>query len=448
MNRREEYWVLTEQLRRSPRNWRARSGEGWSAPGGGAGRPAELLAGLAGVCAAFVVMVNASPAFAISCAKVPVLRELAAAVAFSPSLRAAVEHDYVQYIGRTEGADRISVTAEYVIASPARAHLFYSVEGGGRVSWELRRRTAPPWKDTAPPSTAERPERRRNCGTRSSISAGGNSRRSSWPCAPWNRAGPAGEAENRPRQWTGPESRRRGKLWPSRSPSQLDRDKMAGPKTVVVDTWVEADGQRLKVDQLEVYPTHTEIHLQEDPENTCWLAGAEFAFVDGNGKEYDTGDGYITATGGEDSRSMLHYYRQSLYFLEGQEMTLSIRRLKWLDKEQEWADIDLAAGTACGLPEGTELLQVCREGDRTILLFRQAEGGPDAPFTFLFRDPEGTEHTFDGVTTSGTAEEVDGRKHVEYLYHIQNCAWNRIQIQLAHTETADHEDLNIPFVLP
>ena len=77
---------------------------------------------------------------------------------------------------------------------------------------------------------------------------------------------------------------------------------------------------------------------------------------------------------------------------------------------------------------------------RTILLFRQAEGGPDAPFTFLFRDPEGTEHTFDGVTTSGTAEEVDGRKHVEYLYHIQNCAWDRIQIQLAHTETADHED--------
>ena len=80
-------------------------------------------------------------------------------------------------------------------------------------------------------------------------------------------------------------------------PIQLDRDKMAGPKTVVVDTWVEADGQRLKVDQLEVYPTHTEIHLQEDPENTCWLAGAEFAFVDGNGKEYDTGDGYITAAG-------------------------------------------------------------------------------------------------------------------------------------------------------
>ena len=38
MNRREEYWVLTEQLRREPPELEsARSGEGWTAPGGGAG---------------------------------------------------------------------------------------------------------------------------------------------------------------------------------------------------------------------------------------------------------------------------------------------------------------------------------------------------------------------------------------------------------------------------
>ena len=451
MNRREEYWVLTEQLRREPPELESAVRRGMDRARRRRRRPAELLAGLAGVCAAFVVMVNASPAFAISCAKVPVLRELAAAVAFSPSLRAAVEHDYVQYIGRTEGADRISVTAEYVIASPARAHLFYSVEGGGRVSWELQTPDGTPlegYSSAQYSGTAGEAEELRH--TEFHFSRGELPEEFLAVCTV-EPAGPAGEAENR-----APAVDRSGEAGePAEGeavaltfPIQLDRDKMAGPKTVVMDTWVETDGQRLKVDQLEVYPTHTEIHLQEDPENTCWLAGAEFAFVDGNGQEYDTGDGYITATGGEDSRSMLHYYRQSLYFLEGQEMTLSIRRLKWLDKEQEWADIDLAAGTACGLPEGTELLQVCREGDRTILLFRQAEGGPDAPFTFLFRDPEGTEHTFDGVTTSGTAEEVDGRKHVEYLYHIQNCAWDRIQIQLAHTETADHEDLNIPFVLP
>ena len=89
MNRREEYWVLTEQLRREPPELESAVRRGMDRARRRRRRPAELLAGLAGVCAAFVVMVNASPAFAISCAKVPVLRELAAAVAFSPSLRAA-----------------------------------------------------------------------------------------------------------------------------------------------------------------------------------------------------------------------------------------------------------------------------------------------------------------------------------------------------------------------
>ena len=75
MNRREEYWVLTEQLRREPPELESAVRRGMDRARRRRRRPAELLAGLAGVCAAFVVMVNASPAFAISCAKVPVKYE-------------------------------------------------------------------------------------------------------------------------------------------------------------------------------------------------------------------------------------------------------------------------------------------------------------------------------------------------------------------------------------
>lgn len=273
MNRREEYWVLTEQLRREPPELESAVRRGMERARRRRRRPAELLAGLAGVCAAFVVMVNASPAFAISCAKVPVLRELAAAVAFSPSLRAAVEHDYVQYIGRTEGADRISVTAEYVIASPARAHLFYSVEGGGRVSWELQTPDGTPlegYSSAQYSGTAGEAEELRH--TEFHFSRGELPEEFLAVCTV-EPAGPAGEAENRAPAVDGAGEPAEGEAVALTFPIQLDRDKMAGPKTVVVDTWVEADGQRLKVDQLEVYPTHTEIHLQEDPENTCWLAG-------------------------------------------------------------------------------------------------------------------------------------------------------------------------------
>ena len=54
---------------------RARRHRGWG----------TSLASLGGVAAAFVLLVNTSVPFAMACARIPGLRELTAAAAFSPS---------------------------------------------------------------------------------------------------------------------------------------------------------------------------------------------------------------------------------------------------------------------------------------------------------------------------------------------------------------------------
>ncbi len=311
-----------------------------------------------------------------------------------PSLRAAVEHDYVQYIGRTEGADRISVTAG--MSSPPSQGTPVLFCGGRRPGVlgapDAGRHPLEGYSSAQYSGTAGEAEELRH--TEFHFSRGELPEEFLAVCTV-EPAGPAGEAENRAPAVDGAGEPAEGEAVALTFPIQLDRDKMAGPKTVVVDTWVETDGQRLKVDQLEVYPTHTEIHLQEDPENTCWLAGAEFAFVDGNGKEYDTGDGYITATGGGGFRSMLHYYRQSLYFLEGQGDDP-------LHPEAEMAGQGAGVGghrpgrrNRLRTSGGTELLQVCREGDRTILLSgRRREGRtPPSPSSFGTRRGRSTHST-------------------------------------------------------
>ena len=96
MNRQQEYWELLRQLNQLPpeldgtvdraraRARRSRRGRRWGIS----------LASLAGMCASFVIAVNALPTFALACGNIPILRELAAAVAFSPSLSEAVRHDY------------------------------------------------------------------------------------------------------------------------------------------------------------------------------------------------------------------------------------------------------------------------------------------------------------------------------------------------------------------
>ena len=52
------------------------------------------LGSLIGCFSAFVLMINFLPSFAYACGKVPLLKELAKAVAWSQSLSAAVENDY------------------------------------------------------------------------------------------------------------------------------------------------------------------------------------------------------------------------------------------------------------------------------------------------------------------------------------------------------------------
>lgn len=88
MNRREEYWNLVAQLSEEPPELEGSVQRAIRrAKRQRRRRPLRLLGSLAGVCAAFVLMVNASPAFALSCGGVPILKELAAAVSFSPSLK-------------------------------------------------------------------------------------------------------------------------------------------------------------------------------------------------------------------------------------------------------------------------------------------------------------------------------------------------------------------------
>ena len=86
---------------------------------------------LAACCLGFVLLVNLFPPFARACGSVPVLRELALAVAWSPSLSAAVENDYVQPMGQSQTVNGITATVEYVIVDQKQVNIFLTLKGEG-----------------------------------------------------------------------------------------------------------------------------------------------------------------------------------------------------------------------------------------------------------------------------------------------------------------------------
>lgn len=457
-NRTDEYWALIGQLSQPPKRL-----EGTVDRARNRARRARLLhrlatpaATLAAVAACFVLMVNAFPTFALACSGIPIIRELTAAVAFSPSLSAAVAHDYVQYIGQSQTVDGVTVNLEYAIVDEAQAVFFYSVDGG-------RFHTSPDLTDekgeaiggygvstyhSGQPAEADNLERMTLDFTggytlpdRFSMDMYIMPEPEPLPDqmtetreeAPTAAAPGASVGDDNPDLWGDP--REDPGILRFTFDVTLSPDRVSEPTTVNVNRWIELDGQRILVDRLEYFPTRTILYLGEDPENTAWLRTIKFWFEDGDGTRYDDIDGSLSARGEHDSKSYLTYYFQSFYYNEPKGLTLCIDKVKWLEKDRAHVFLDLAAKTCPGLPEGVEVGEVTRTGDFVeVSLFapleRQSLG---QTFEGTYWDPEGGEHSFN--RWSGANRFDDNGNEIGYCeeIYLYDYPWDTVELALSYT---------------
>ena len=427
MNRQQEYWDLIRELNQPPaalegaalraraRAKRRRAGKRWGISLGSA----------AGVCAAFVLAVNALPTFALACGKIPVLRELAAAVAVSPSLSAAVEHDYVQYIGQSQTAGGITLTLEYVIFDQQQMVVFYRVDGG------------------------EYPYYSVSC----SLKDGEGTALTGYAVT-------SGDSDEELKQFqvyfTALEEIPRNLILDIELqgtdhggkdstldhvfsfPITLDPTKTAPAVEVPVGQWVEIDGQRLLVDRLELNPTTTILYLKDDPDNTASLQHLDFHFTGGDGERYDNRDGTLTASGRPEGDGFYTYYFQSLYFVEDVDhLTLWLDGAVWLDKDAGPVTVNLADGTCTGaLPESVtdltaERVRVSGGGEQWVLKVRCTAN--QLPFELTYRDPEGGVHNTGGYSMRDDRE-PPGSYEFEYL--LKDYPWDTARFTLNYTESS------------
>jgi hypothetical protein len=358
MDRMEEYQMLSAELERLPESLdgavlraRVRAGKH---------RVHRLieapLAGAAAVFALFVLLVNLSVPFALACGSVPVLKQLTAAVALSPSLKAAVQHDYVQYMGLTQSANGVEMTVDYVIVDQKQVNVFYTVQGAAprySVIPEIRGAQGGPLEgygllsgSPAEPDILQKfvvdfmqgdvpPELELSCEVfpleavqaETSIQADGETP---------DRAEPDPAAAF---------------VFDLR----FDPAYTGAGETVVLDRYFTLDGQRLLAEDVEIYPTHVRLNLVDDENNIAWLRSVDFYLEDERGNRYDKVGNGITATGSENSFFMAGHRLESSYFGDAEHLTLYITGATWLDKAMEYVEVDLKSGAAGAMPEGIRL---------------------------------------------------------------------------------------------
>lgn len=410
------------------------------------------LGSLAVCFTAFVLLVNLFPPFAYACGRLPVLRELAKAVAWSPSLSAAVENEFVQPIGLSQTENGITATIQYLIVDQKQVNIFFTLEGEGyetlaadfpRFTPEQACSEMGAMPGQAPGTLLrfylDYPEEVPD-GFTMTFAVTGEREGEEKPGS----AAPGADQSIADEMLSPPTVERQEILAEFTFDLTFDPLFTDPGEVIPVNETFQMDGQTFTITEVEIYPTQLRLNVEGDPDNTAWLKGLYFYLENEDGERFDTVTNGITATGDEDTPAMVSFRLESPYFSGSDHLTLYITGARWLEKDHERVYVDLEHGTAPWLPEGVTLSSAQRREGGWFLTFRVApmEYPTTSIFAMTFYDAQGNEWQTNqmGFTASGDGEQ-DSLIMLPLPGYQEDEVW--LEAYYSHSTTE-----NTPIVLP
>ena len=393
----------------------------------------------------FVLLVNLFPPFARACGSVPVLRELALAVAWSPSLSAAVENEYVQPIGKSQTENGITATIEYVIVDQKQVNIFLTLKGEGYETLTAEMPEFTPEQKCAVLGA----DIQQAPGTllHFTLDYQDNSVPEGFTMAFGVTGETAADASAAPAEPSADRSLEDEMLEdvPEYAPDILatftfdlafDPTYTARGETVPVDSTFQLDGQTLTVTEAEVYPTHVRVNVEGAADNTAWLEDLDFYLENEDGERFDSISNGVSATGDPDTPSMKSFRLESPYFADSAHLTLHITGATWLDKEKERVRADLKAGTVEWLPEGVSVQSMQHRQDGWVLTFDVTAPADIHKQVFASRyyDEAGTKYDMDRFGWS-FLDDGHGEAYLPLKGYGQDTVW--LELSWSHASQAE-----------
>ena len=403
---------------------------------------------LAACFAGFVLLVNLFPTFAYACGGVPVLRELAKAVAWSPSLSAAVENAYVQPIEQSKTVNGITATVHYVIVDQKQVNLFFTLEGEGYESLSAEMPEFSPHQACSILGA----DFRQSPGTmlRFALDYGDEDVPETFSMTfsvTGERAdreeaqAPAAISSLEEDLLTPPDHAPDTVLATFTFDLRFDPADTAPGRHVAVNETFTLDGQTLTVTDVEIYPTHVRVNVEGDGDNTAWLKGLDFYLENEDGQRFGSISSGVIASGDTDTPAMVSYRLESPYFARCDSLTLHITGARWLEKAHERVHIDLAAGSAEWMPEGVTLQRVQKEAKGWVITCLVDDGFLSTPFAMTFYDREGNACE---MRQMGMSTHLEGGKS-ELMMPLPDYTDDEVWLEAQYSHTSQEP---VPVVIP
>ncbi|MBQ7715389.1 MAG: DUF4179 domain-containing protein [Clostridia bacterium] len=147
----------------------------------------------------------------------------------------------------------------------------------------------------------------------------------------------------------------------------VDKSLIAPAKHYDTYSELEVEGQKLLITGVDMYPTCTEVTVEQDASNSAWINRLEFNLRDDDGKVYLYG---YSSTEGEawDEMSRV-YYADSMYFSNTKNVGFYLISCAFLDKAAEAAEIDLTTGELTVPTDVIRVIKAEKTEDRVYVKF-------------------------------------------------------------------------------
>lgn len=326
----------------------------------------QPLMGMAAVFLMFVLSVNLCAPVAKAFSNVPLLKELTKAVAFSKSLKAALENDYVQDVYLTQTKDGVTIEITSMIVDKQELTVFYRLISeqydGLAAYWIVDGDNGIPY-NTLPENKEQLKEEMRY--ETFIFDKDGMPEKMRLAMVVWNvgtyledvQRGLVSESN----EMVGLEDAYQ--ITDFEIELELDLAQIPDVMTYKINQDIELDGQKYTVTNIEIYPTYMNMNMVADEKNTATLVYLHFYVENENGEIFGDNRGR-----GERNGKFVAC-AESPYFYDGDIEKVVITGAEWMEKGKEKTYVNLTTGEVRNLPENIEMKEIRLDEGNYDLMF-------------------------------------------------------------------------------
>ena len=377
---------------------------------------------MAAVFALFVLAVNCSTTVAYACSRVPILKELAEAVTFSRSLTDAVENEYVQPINLIQEKNGVIANVEYLIVDQKQVNVFF------RLTTEEEK------KYSVDPTVLTKEKGYAGCGYGLNDFNVPNGELQSLTIEFYEEDVPDALVLQLDTREEGA-----GRVAVFEFLLEFDPQFMAVGKVYAINKTVLLDGNEIIIREMEVYPTHLRVNIEESLDNKDWLQGLEFYIKTDDGMKFEAVSNGTVATSSVETPELTSYRADSTYFYEADHLEMVIIGADWLDKSREDVYVNLVTGETTGLPEHVKFARAERYGDVWMVAFDAKvlkENHYGQIFSWEYYDVEGNKYNiYSGSRLSKPRAEEGTDEYYEEILSLGAYPYDEVWMKLHCTHS-------------